>query len=135
MLEQIIIQEDTINEIRRNVIIPEIKREVLELASSPRYWRKISNLCQTLGMILNGLSIILTFTAAGMNRKDLSIYSGIVGTVGIFFNQFSNHAQKESKERTDEYNKLLTEVLHIKPIPDLTQVMNNTDIEKGEHIK
>jgi len=128
MLSQLINDENVIEEMRIKIIIPELYRNVESLSKAPRYWRNISNFTETLGMLSVGINIILAFSSTTFDDKNYAVYAGIAGTIGIILNQFSSFALKESKERTDEYNKILNEVLHIKGVPDL---ISEKDLEKG----
>jgi hypothetical protein len=131
-----IISDNESSDIIKTIIIPNIRKDIKQLSSTPRMWRNISNLSQTLSHITAAIGIIFSFCSAAYGISDWGIYGGISSTMSVIFNKFGDYAKKESKERTDELNLYLNGIMRTTALPDLTAVMNDDDeneidIEKG----
>lgn len=130
-----LISDEESREIIKNIIVPNITKDIKQLSSTPRKWRNLSNLSQTLSHLSAAVGIIFSFCSAAYGITDWGIYGGIASTMSVILNKFSDYAKMESKERTDELNKYLKEIMRTTELPDLTTVMNdNIDVEKGDTI-
>ncbi len=129
-----LLSDESIQNIKKNIIEPELIKNVTELASAPRYWRKTANVAQTISQIFVGINIILSFCASGLDLPILSIVAGIVGTIAVVLSQFSSFSEKESRESNTELNILLSKVLRVDIIPDLviTDDDKEPDLEAGK---
>lgn len=129
MLEQIIQKDDIIvSSIRSEILIPSIYDQVKELSAAPKWWRRIANFTETLGVLCTSANIILAFCASSFDDPKFALYAGVIGTVGMALSKFSSYSINESKERTNELNTILSDVLHFKPVPDLTQTKGDDEI-------
>jgi hypothetical protein len=130
-----LLSNETIENVRKNIIEPEIVKNVTQLVSAPRYWRKSANLAQTLSQIFVGINIILSFCSTGLNMPILSIIAGVIGTIAIVLSQFASFSEKEGKESNAELNILLAKVLHLESLPDLITTdgdKKDEDIERAD---
>ncbi len=115
------------NIIEEQIINPNITSEVENLLKSRSKWRKVSNICETVGHILIMCSTMLAFASGVYKCNDsLSFAAGCVNVASISFLKFSSYASNESSER----NKLLNELLiryNVSPMPQPTanNVENN----------
>jgi hypothetical protein len=127
-----LVSDEEANNIIKNIIVPNIVKDIKQLSSTPRTWRNISNFTQTLSHISAAVGIVFSFCSAAYGITDWGIYGGIASTLSVILNKFSDYAKKESKERTEELNIILTQ-FKISSVPDLTNVMDSDDgdIEKG----
>ena len=91
-------------------------------------WKLTGDICETLGHILVGIASILAFLAGGLNIQYLSFISGSISIGAILFLKFSSYAMKESKERTEIINRILTK-MGINTIVDISfdSTVNNLD--------
>ena len=74
------------------------------------YWKTAGDICETLGYLCIGISAILAFSAGFFDIRFLSYIAGCVGTASGLLLKFSLYSMGESKERTDEINKILKKV-------------------------
>ena len=132
-----LISAEQSNDIIQSIIIPNIRKDIKQLSSTPRIWRSISNLSQTLAHIAAAIGIIFSFCSAAYAISDWGIYGGIASTMSVILNKFGDYAKKESRERTEELNLYLKGVMKTGGVPDLTSVMtdedssSDIDLEKG----
>lgn len=82
-------------------------------------WKIIGDITETASHILTGLSAILAFSSGFFDNTMLSFVAGCVATLSLIFRQFSSYSMKESKERTDQVNRVLNK-LGIEEIVDIT---------------
>lgn len=108
--------------------VTKIKKELVEknyyddvksnLASKSR-WKTIGDLSEAFSHILTGISAVLAFAAGFFDHKILSFVAGCLATGSLVLLQFSSYSMKESKERTDQVNKILDK-LGIEEIANIT---------------
>lgn len=70
-------------------------------------WKITGDVCETAGQVLICLSAAVSYAAAAWPYIYLSYAAGTITVIGISFHRFGIYAKGESKERTDETNRLL----------------------------
>lgn len=86
--------------------------------NSKSRWKTIGDICETLSHVCTGVSAVLSFSAGVFDNKILAFIAGCLGTSSLVLLKFSSYATRESKERTDQVNILLSD-LGISKISDL----------------
>ena len=86
----------------------------------------MGDLCESIANILSGISTILAFSAGFFGNEILSFVAGCCGTCSLVFLHFSSYAMRESKERTQQVNIILTK-LGLDKIPDIS-IDSSSDI-------
>jgi hypothetical protein len=128
--------EDMKLSIVNDVIVPNLKRDAVNLAIWRIRWRKIANLFEALVKILIGISNVLAYSSGYYQKPVLAYYSGLIGTLALVFGEFSSYCKKESHERTNLFNRLLTH-LGIDTIPDTTEdetgIANNMNLLENQN--
>lgn len=81
-------------------------------------WKFIGDACEALSKLVMGSSTILSFAAGSYDYQTLSFIAGSLGVGALVLGGLSSYAMRESRERTDQVNKLL-ENLGISKIPDI----------------
>lgn len=87
--------------------------------TSKSRWKFIGDVSETLSQICVGTSSVLAFASGFF--EDIDILAFVAGTVGVgslVLLQFSSYAMKESSERTQQVNVILTK-LGLETIPDI----------------
>ncbi len=83
------------------------------------WWNITSNVCETTGHLLIGISAGVAFAAGVWNLQYLSYIAGATNLASMSLIKFSSYAVAESKERTQETNTILTS-MKLGSIPDIT---------------
>lgn len=116
--------QELIDKIESKLIEPvyynDVKRSVREKA----IFKFVGDISETLSQIALGISSVFAFSAGFFNMNILAFVAGCLGTMAIVLSKFSSYALKESKERTEQVNIILTQ-LGIEKIPDI--VVNSTE--------
>lgn len=146
-MESININQPINDNLHENNVSPEmiekIRKELIEkmyyddirynLRSKSR-WKYTGDVSETLAHIIIAASIMLAFATGFFNIKFLSFISGSMNTGALVLLRFSSYAMKESKERTDQVNRLI-EKLGFDDIPDITIDSANNSIIPNKSIK
>jgi len=86
-----------------------------------------ADITEVIGQLFIGAAAIISFSAPSFNIDYLSYIAGVCGVIGIVLLKFSSYTMKESKERTDQVNRILT-ANDIMNIPDITIDSASKDI-------
>lgn len=78
----------------------------------------LGDVFEAIAQISIGVCTILTFAAGVYNINTLSFVAGAIGVVSLVFFRLSSYAMRESKERTEQINRIL-EKLKMDTIPDI----------------
>jgi len=89
-------------------------------------WKTTGDVTETFGHIFIGCSAIIAFAAGFFNIAYLSFIAGSLSTGAILLLKFSSYSMKESKERTDETNRILNK-LNIDELVDIAIDSAGTD--------
>jgi len=73
-------------------------------------WKTTSDISETLGFVFLGISTMISFSAGFFNIMVLSFVAGCVGICSASLFKFASYAMAQSKERTDEINKILVKI-------------------------
>ena len=107
--------------------IDKIKKELVEKTyyddvkyniQSKSRWKLIADITEAIAHIFMGMTAIMAFAAGFFDYKFLSFVAGCLGTASLVLLQFSSYSVKESKERTEQVNKILGK-LGINEIADI----------------
>jgi len=120
---------DLINKIRIELVEKNYYSDVKMNIRSKTIWKFVSDLTEALAHILMGLAAVLSFAAGFFDYTLLSFIGGCFGTSAIVLLQFSSYAMKESKERTERVNKILTK-LGIDQMVDISIDSASSKIQK-----
>lgn len=118
----------TKNQILKEYIEPAYKRDVKNSLGWRYRWRQIGNCVECIAQFFILISTLLAFAAGYEDDRLLSFLSGGSMVISLGLVRYSNYSFKESKERTQELNKILHH-LHMKNIPMIVQ-NDNTDINE-----
>ena len=122
--------EEMKTNIINDIVVPNLEHDAKILSIWRIRWRKIANLFETLVKILVGISTVLAYSSGYYHMPSLAYYSGLAGTIALVFGEFSSYCKKESHERTNLFNRLLTH-LGIDTIPDTTE--DETNVPSNEY--
>lgn len=111
--------EDLATRIQKELVETNLYDDVKYNIKSKSQWKVIADAFEALAYICMAVSAIIAFAAGYFDMKVLSFISGGVGVLAFVVGRFSIYAMKESKERTDQVNTLLTKI-GIDKIPDIT---------------
>lgn len=89
-------------------------------------WKITGDVCETMGQVLVCFSAAVSYAAAAWPHIYLSYAAGTITVIGIAFHRFGIYARGESKERTEETNKLLASN-NITPLIDIATQENEGD--------
>jgi len=91
-------------------------------------WKTTGDITATLGHITTGCAAIIAFAAGSFNIWWLPFVAGCLSTLSILLLKFSDYSMHESKDSTDETNRLLTK-MGLDTIVDISNVpvTTNTD--------
>jgi hypothetical protein len=73
-------------------------------------WKTTGDVSETLGYIFLGISTMVSFSAGFFDIRMLSFVAGCVGIFSSLLFKFALYAMAQSKERTDEVNKILMKI-------------------------
>lgn len=113
--------------IKNELIDPSIYDDTKYNLRGRSHWKYIGDITEVISKILIGISSITAFAAGSFGNKYLSFVAGCLGVMSLVSLQFSSYSMKESKERNDIVNKLLTHVgldNMVDIAPDPLQVQN-----------
>lgn len=107
-----------------DVVIPNLEHDARILSVWRIRWRVIANFFEALVKIMVGISTVLAYSSGYYAMPVLAYFAGLTGTIALVFGEFSSYCKKESHERTNLFNRLLS-YLNISPIPDTTEDENS----------
>jgi len=82
-------------------------------------WKITGDVSETLGYLCIGASTIVSFSAGFFNIRILSFIAGGIGVLSGLLLKFSLYSMAQSKERTEEINRILTK-LNIDTVVDIS---------------
>jgi hypothetical protein len=109
---------ELISRIEKNLVEPNYYNDVKTNIRFRDIYKKVGDTAETLSQIALGISAIVAFSAGFFSINILSFIAGCLGTISIVLSKFSSYSLKESKERTDQVNIILSQ-LGIENIPDI----------------
>lgn len=107
------------NKIRKELVEVTYYDDIKYNIHSRSRWKIIGDTTEAIAHIFTGITAILAFAAGFFNFAMFSFIAGCLGTASLVLLQFSSYAMKESKERTEQVNRMLTS-LGIDRIVDIT---------------
>lgn len=115
----------------RLLVSKTFKGEITSMLTWRTRWKRISDICESLGKCLSGVGSVLAFAAsAEQNVKHadiLAFTSGTVGTTALVLLMYAAYASRESRQRTTEGNELLKSI-GVTPMPQIAL----EDVEIGD---
>ena len=94
------------DEIYREIINPDLRRQFRDLATWRHRWRKISKWCEGVAHLLLGAASILAFSAGFFDSFSLSYSSACCSTTCVALLRFAAYAAGEATERDTELAQL-----------------------------
>jgi len=92
-------------------LINEIYVDDVKIGLRTRNCYKITgDVCETLAQIFICVGSVISFSAGIWNYNYLSYVAGAFGVFSISLHRFSIYAHGESRERTDETNRILVSI-------------------------
>jgi hypothetical protein len=110
---------DLINKIKTELVEKTYYDDVKYNIRSKSRWKIIGDVTEASSYVMTGIATILAFAAGFSSNTWLSFVAGCFSTGSLVFLQFSSYATRESKERTQQVNKILDK-LGIEEIVDIT---------------
>jgi hypothetical protein len=108
----------------RTMIAKMYRNEIMSMIKWRDFWKKFGDSCEAIAKCMTGLGAILAFASSAIRDPKtadiLSFSSGTVGTIGLVVLAYSSYAIKESKQRTDEMNGILS-TIGVTPLPDIAE--------------
>lgn len=102
----------------KNLVSQNYYKDVKNNLASKSMWKFIGDLSDAISQIMGAFAAILAFASGFFGITILAFLSGCANTISLVLRQFSAYAMKESKERTEQVNKLL-DIFGIAEIPVL----------------
>jgi hypothetical protein len=109
---------DIQNQIRKEVIEPDLLKNIKDTSSAAFFWRKVGNVCEAVGKMFVVFQGLLAFASATFNVSYLGFISGALSIVAMGLFSYSTYSMNESKERSNQLNMLLT-YTGIDPVPSI----------------
>lgn len=113
----------------RTMIASMYRRELGSMIRWRDFWKKFGDACEAVAKCLTGVGSILAFASSAIHdptKADiLSFVSGSIGTIGLVMLSYSNYAIRESKQRTDEVNGILS-TIGVTPLPNIAEEEDDT---------
>lgn len=126
-----IIQDISIKSKIKKLIQDTYYNDIERFISGRHWWLVTSNVTETAAKVCAGLSTAVAFAAGFFNIPILPFIAGCLGTLALVLLQFSGYSKNESKERTEQANKLL-EVLGLGKLVDVTVDSSDDDNDTGQ---
>lgn len=124
-VELVSIRSELADKINKELVETNYYHDVKYNISSKSRWKIIADLSEAFANLLIAVTAILAFAAGFFNYMLLSFLAGCSGTLSFALLRFSSYSMKESKERTEQVNRLLIK-LGIEPIADITIDSSNS---------
>ena len=106
-------------DIQADIVNPGIKEEISTFLAMRTKWRSTGIYLETASKAMVGAASLLAFsTAVYPCNTYLSYCSGSMSTLSLVCLQFANYAFRESKQSTENLNKLLARA-ELPPLPEL----------------
>lgn len=93
---------------------------------SRKCWKITGDVCETLGQLLLCFAASVSYAAGVWPEVYLAYIAGTMCVISLGFHRFGTYAKGESKERTDETNRLLA-TNNITPLVDITTITENVE--------
>jgi len=94
-------------------------------------WKTTGDVSETLGYVLLGASTIISFSAGFFDIRVLSFVAGCVGICSSLLLKFALYSMTQSKESTNEINKILTKI-GIDNVVDISDPTPKTILTQNE---
>jgi hypothetical protein len=120
------IRQKEIEKILFQIIEPSYYIDIKNIIKSRRRWHICGHVFETFSKILIACSGILSFSAGYYDIPILGFLAGSSSTLSLASVQFSSYCFKESKDNTEELNKLLTKI-NLETIPEYNNEISNDD--------
>jgi len=114
-----IISEELIKKIQSELIEKNYYDDVKYNLDGKSRWKSIGDKLEALAHIIMGLTSILAFATAYFDDVVFSFVAGCTGILALVMLRLSSYAMRESRERTEQVNRIL-ENLGLRKIPDIT---------------
>ncbi len=111
-------------EIERNIIIPDDESNIRDLLVSRKRWRYAGNWLEGVAHALVGISTILSFISSVFDNKYIALATGCTLTLCMILLKYSTYSEKESSERTQILNRILARY-KIAEVPTITAGIDN----------
>ena len=125
---KISVSPELVNRIRTELVEKNYYEDVAYNIKSKSRWKIIADITEAIARILSGVSVVLAFAAGFFNYMLLSFISGCFGTLALVLLHFSSYSMNESKERTEQVNRILAKI-GIDTIADITIDSTNAKLE------
>ena len=116
---------EIINKIRTELVEKTYYDDVKYNIRSKSRWGKMADITSTLSQIMIGAASITAFSSGFFDNPWPPFLAGCFSTMSLVLIQFSSYATKESKDRTQQVNRILDR-LGIEEIVDTTIDYNNS---------
>jgi hypothetical protein len=120
------IRQKEIDRILIQIIEPSYYLDIESIIKSRRRWRVCGHIFETISKVMIACSGILSFSSGYYAVPVLGFLAGSSSTLSLACVQFSSYCFKESKDNTEELNKLLTKI-NLDTIPDYNDTIISTD--------
>jgi hypothetical protein len=124
------IRQKEIEKILIQIIEPAYYLDIDSIIKSRRRWRICGHVFETISKIMIALSGILSFSSGYYTIPVLGFLAGSSSTLSLACVQFSSYCFKESKDNTEELNKLLTKI-NLDTLPDYDNNIQNDNDKKN----
>jgi hypothetical protein len=123
------IRQKEIEKILVQIIEPSYFLDIKSIIKSRRRWHMCGHVFETISKILIACSGILSFSSGYYDIPILGFLAGSSSTLSLASVQFSSYCFKESKDNTEELNKLLTKI-NLDTVPEYNNEISNDEKNK-----
>jgi hypothetical protein len=120
------IRQKEIERILFQIIEPSYYLDIETIIKNRRRWHICGHVFETFSKILIACSGILSFSSGYYDTPILGFLAGSSSTLSLASVQFSSYCFKESKDNTEELNKLLTKI-NLDTIPEYNNEISNDE--------
>lgn len=99
-------------------VAPNYQSEIADLLQAQVWWRKLANFTEGLSHVILVAATVFAFSAGFFNEPLVTFAAGCCNTLYISLRSFSSYSNRESRERNQILNRLLS-VLGISAVPDV----------------
>lgn len=120
------IRQKEIEKILIQLIEPAYYLDIETVIKNRRNWHKCGHIFETISKIMIACSGILSFSTGYYNIQILAFLAGSFSTLSLASVQFSSYCFRESKDSTEELNKLLTKI-NLETIPEYNNEISSDE--------
>lgn len=113
-----LVSPELISKIQTDLIDVSYYDDIRFNLKSKSVWKFVGDGSEVLAHVATGAASILAFSTGFFDNYVLSYVAGCLGIVALVLAKFSSYAMGESRERTEQVNKLLAS-LGMESIPDI----------------